>query len=272
MGKKSERKESFTDKEEGGAKIDAPVGDAMDIDSGPAPTDARAVRAARRKQRREELASQGHSATSSLASTPNPETEPAAAKSEKKSKKKSDKKSTPKKSETADVETDAPAATSESAAPVAESLPFVIDVKPSKPAVADTDSDSHSNSERGGSVAPSTANGGDGLNRAARRRLMQIEKHRGMIKKDLGIPAESDERQDEVDSLLAVWTAKFDEKAEIRAAKKVAKKEEIKKRGKGKGKGKGKQGRNSNDNPKQMKKQKQKQALRARQEAGSGTN
>lgn len=244
----------------------------MDIDGTPAPdgnlkksaAEARAERAARRKQRREELASQGRSATSSLASTPNPETEPLTpAKPEKKSKKKNpDKKSTPKKSQQVEdeVETEAPTAAPESAAPAAESepLPLVIDVQPSEPAVVDTDTGNQSASERCTSVAPSTVNAGEGLNRAARRRLMQIEKHRAVIKKDLGIPAESNERQEEVDNLLAAWTTRFDEKAQGRLAKKAAKRQAGKV--------------NGTDKQKQIKKQKQKKALRERQEAVSRTS
>ncbi|KAF6845371.1 hypothetical protein CMUS01_00142 [Colletotrichum musicola] len=294
MGRKLVRVESDSDKEDGGAKINTSTGDAMEIDSTPAPAvdkkkaaaDARAERAARRKQRREQLAD-GESPSTSLASTPNPDTESTTpAKVEKKTKrKKTEKKSSPKKAqaetdtttetasvpESAAVVDPAPVPVSESSNPPAndaEPLPFVIDVKPTKAAVVHDDDHSASASDKGTSVAPSSVNG-DGLNRAARRRLMQIERQRSVIKKQLGIPDDSDERQTEVDERLAAWTTQFDDKAHARAAKKMAKKEA----GRGKRQGKLLTGRNNNyEKQKQIKKQKQKQALRLRQEAGSGTS
>ncbi|KAI8256956.1 hypothetical protein K4K58_004541 [Colletotrichum sp. SAR11_239] len=289
MGKKSTRVESFSDKEEGGAKLDTRVGDAMDVDSTPAPkldtkksaADARAERAARRKQRREELAS-GQSATSSMASTPVPETKTASpAKTEEKPKKKRGSR----KSKSAAEETEAPAepSTAPAPAPAPESsnvpeaeaapLPFIIDVNPTKHTTAHEDTPNPSASERDTSVAPSTIApstvNGDGLNRAARRRLMQIDRHRISIRKELGIPADSDERQDEVETLLAAWIKLFDEKVDARKSKKLARQQS---RVKGKGKGKHQGGRNDNVKQKQIKKQKQKGALRRRQEAALETN
>ncbi|KAH0431246.1 hypothetical protein CcaCcLH18_07271 [Colletotrichum camelliae] len=288
MGKKPTRIESFSDKEEGGAKLDTPVGDAMDVDNTPAPivdtkksaADARAERAARRKQRREELAS-GQSATSSMASTPVPETKTASpAKTEEKPKKKS----RSRKSKSAE-ETEVPTEPSAAPAPVsapessnapeaeAEPLPFIIDVNPTKHTAAHEDTANPSASERDTSVAPSTIApstvNGDGLNRAARRRLMQIDRHRISIRKELGISADSDERQDEVETLLAAWIKLFDEKVDARKSKKLARQQS---RVKGKGKGKQQGGRNDNVKQKQIKKQKQKGALRRRQEAASETN
>ncbi|KAL0944119.1 uncharacterized protein CTRU02_202005 [Colletotrichum truncatum] len=289
MGRKSLRAESFSDMEDGGAKLNTPMDDAMEIDSTPVPVvdkkkaaaDARAERAARRKQRREELAAQGQSTTSSPASTPNPEAE-STSPTKKTRRKRPEKKSSPKKSDTAETEADAPvepAVPPESVAPEAlapatepvntpaneaEHLPLAT---ASKPVIANTETSSPSASEPATSIAPSSING-DGLNRAARRRLMQIERQRILIKKELGIAADSDERQVEVEALLTAWTEQFDEKAEARAAKKRANKEG----GNGKGKGKLLTGRINYEKQKQIKKQKRKEALRRWQEASSGTS
>ncbi|WYZ38974.1 hypothetical protein EsH8_III_000888 [Colletotrichum jinshuiense] len=289
MGRKPYEADSDSDMEDGGAKLNAPTdgvsksADAMDVDIPPTPADkrraaadARAERAARRKQRREELAGQGGSQISSLASTPNPESEPASPTvngQEKKSRrKKTDKKILKKAEEKAETETEAPSEPAAAPAPApttdAEPIPIVTDVNPAKVDVPNTTS-THAADENT-SNAPSSVSGGDGLNRAARRRLMQIDRHRQVIKKELGIPVDSDERQAEVDNLLAIWTRQFDEKAEARVAKKQAKKQNDLARGKSKGKLL--TGRNINDyeKQKQIKKQKQKEALRLRQEGSSG--
>ncbi|TID00359.1 hypothetical protein CH35J_005718 [Colletotrichum higginsianum] len=309
MGKKTYEADSDSDMEDGGAKLNAPTNavvrstDAMDLDVPPTPAEkkqaaaiARAERALRRKQRREELATPGASQISSMASTPNPDSQPASPttngqdrrsrrkKTERKSPVKTDKieevvgdkaeekvedeikKTAEEKAEqtpAAEVEISGePAIAPAPASAVdAEPLPFVIEVTRSKvePANASVAGDSTSN-------APSSVSGVDpqhqGLNRAARRRLMQIENRRLAIKKELGLASDSDERRAEVDSLLATWTAQFDERIEARAAKKAAKKAESI------AKGKLLTGRNANDyeKQKQIKKQKQKEALRARQQ------
>ncbi|KXH43509.1 hypothetical protein CNYM01_08864 [Colletotrichum nymphaeae SA-01] len=314
MSKKIRGGDSDSDMEDGGAKLNAPTENstyAMDVDVPPTPADkrqaaamARAERAARRKQIREGL-TPGGSQISSLASTPNPESQPASpalkAQEKKTRGRKATRKSTvvPEKEEekpedntatgTPDETTTAaepaePAQAEEPAEPAepteptepatvptptpatdAEPLPFVIDVNPTKGKIADNISASVAGYAT--SIAPSSAFGGDsqigGPNRAARRRQMQIDNHRKAIKKELGIPAESDERTDEVDALLKTWIAEFDEKTEARAAKKKAKKIASK----GKAKGKPYSGRNNknDEKQKQIKKQKQKKALRDRQ-------
>ncbi|GJC88162.1 hypothetical protein ColLi_11000 [Colletotrichum liriopes] len=300
MGKKTYEPDSDSDMEDGGAKLNAPTDDvakstdAMDVDVPPTPADkkqaaaaARAERAARRKQRREELTAQGGSRISSIASTPNPDSEPASptkTSQEKKSRRKKTEKKSPKKAdntekaeeeagETPAAETATPseptvAATAPASAPAtdAEPLPFAVDVKPTKPKATNVTSTSVAGDTT--SNAPSSVSGVDsqhqGLNRAARRRLMQIENRRLAIKKELGIEDDSDDRQAEVNALLAAWTAQFDEKAEARAAKKAAKKDSSR----SKAKGKLLTGHNTNDyeKQKQIKKQKRKEALRARQE------
>ncbi|KAK1971323.1 hypothetical protein LY78DRAFT_699425 [Colletotrichum sublineola] len=298
MGRKTYEAESGSDMEDGGAKLNAPTQsevvkstDAMDLDVPPTPAEkrqaaaaARAERAARRKQRREELAAQGSSQISSLASTPNPDSEPASPTKntqEKKSRRKKAEKKSPKK--TGNVEEtgekaeenapEAPAAETEAlsesipsaTAPATDSgpCPFVTDVNPSKFEAKNTSVTGDTTSN-----APSSVSGVDsqhqGLNRAARRRLMQIENRRLAIKKELGIAVDSDDRQAEVDALLSAWTTQFDEKAEARAAKKAAKKASARSNAKGKLL----TGHNTNnyEKQKQIKKQKLKEALRARQE------
>ncbi|TDZ51648.1 hypothetical protein CTRI78_v007516 [Colletotrichum trifolii] len=329
MGRKSIRAEVNSGKDVG----DSPIGDAMEIDSTPAPVvdkkkaaaDARAERAARRKQLREETVSKQPSTNSLPASTPIPEAEPASTiqaekktkrvRSEKKSANKSGKKKVqvevPAEAETEaettpeavaaeeaavkvpaaeDVATEAPAPSQPAAIPSIETasdkissteptpieapsnepepLPFVIDVNPTKVHITQHDSTSRAVSEKATSVAPSSVNG-EGLNRAARRRLIQIDKRRGIIKKDLGIPADSDERQEEVNQILGAWIADFDEKVRVRAESKVAKKEAALNRRKT-----SKQfgGRNNYEKQKKVKKDKQKVALRQRQEGISRMN
>ncbi|GKT49329.1 uncharacterized protein ColSpa_09510 [Colletotrichum spaethianum] len=296
MGKKTYEPDSDSDMEDGGAKLTAPTSnvakstDAMDVDVPPTPADkkqaaaaARAERAARRKQRREELAAQGGSQVSSIASTPNPDSEPASPtknSQETKSRRKKTERKTPKKANNtektdekaeekidpaADTETPSEPATAPAPAPAtdAEPHPVVVDTKPAKTEATNTTSTSVAGDTM--SNAPSSVSGVDsqhqGLNRAARRRLMQIENRRLAIKKELGIAVDSDDRQAEVNALLAAWTAQFDEKAEARAAKKAAKKDLS-------AKGKLLTGHNINDyeKQKQIKKQKRKEALRARQE------
>ncbi|KAK1503977.1 hypothetical protein CTAM01_04207 [Colletotrichum tamarilloi] len=314
MSKKIRGGDSDSDREDGGAKLNAPTEastDAMDVDVPPTPADkrqaaamARAERAARRKQIREGLMP-GGSQISSLASTPNPESQPAspALKSqekktrgrkatrkstivaEKEEKKPEDNTATGTPDETTTAaepaeptESEEPAEPAEPTEPTepatlptstpatdAEPLPFVIDVNPTKIKIPDNTSASIAGYAT--SIAPSSAFGGDsqigGPNRAARRRQMQIDNHRKAIKKELGIPAESDERVEEVDALLKTWIAEFDEKTEARAAKKKAKKIASK----GKAQGKPYSGRNNknDEKQKQIKKQKQKNALRDRQ-------
>ncbi|KAK1655707.1 hypothetical protein BDP81DRAFT_444398 [Colletotrichum phormii] len=311
MSKKIHDAGSDSDMEDGGAKLNAPTEqstDAMDVDVPPTPADkrqaaalARAERAARRKQIREGL-TPGGSQISSLASTPNPESQPASpalkAQEKKTRGKKATRKSTgmaekeeEKPEDNATTETPGEAATAaepaeptESAEPAesveptepataptptpatdAEPLPFVIDVNPTKGNIADNTSASVAGDAT--SIAPSSMFGGDsqmgGPNRAARRRQMQIDNHRKVIKKQLGIPVESDERAEEVDALLKTWVAEFDEKIEARVAKKQAKKIASK----GKASGKLYKGRNNknDEKQKQIKKQKQKKALRDRQ-------
>ncbi|KAK1984325.1 hypothetical protein LZ30DRAFT_711678 [Colletotrichum cereale] len=298
MGKKTYVAESDSDMEDGGAKLNAPTQagivkptDAMDVDVPPTPAEkrqaaaaARAERAARRKQRREELAAQGGSQIPSIASTPNPDSEPASPtknSQEKKPRRKKAEKKSPKKASNAEeagetaeqkvpevsaAETETPSEPIPSAtAPTtdAEPCPFVIDVKPTKFEAKNTSvaGDTTSN-------APSSVSGVDsqhqGLNRAARRRLMQIENRRLAIKKELGIAADSDDRQAEVDALLSAWTTQFDERSEARAAKKAAQKGSARSNAKGKLL----TAHNTNDyeKQKQIKKQKLKEALRARQE------
>ncbi|KAK2047749.1 hypothetical protein LZ31DRAFT_551023 [Colletotrichum somersetense] len=298
MGRKTYEAESDSDREDGGAKLNAPTQadvvkstDAMDVDVPPTPAEkrqaaaaARAERAARRKQRREELAAQGSSQISSLASTPNPDSEPASPtknSQEKRPRRKKTEKKTPKKAgnvegtdekaeenvpEAAAAETKTPSEPVSSAAVPAtdaEPCPFIIDVKPTKFEAKNTSvaGDTTSN-------APSSISGADsqhqGLNRAARRRLMQIEIRRLAIKTELGIAVDSDDRQAEVDALLSAWTTQFDERAEARAAKKAAKKESARSNAKGKLLTGHKT--NSYEKQKQIKKQKLKEALRARQE------
>ncbi|KAK2000386.1 hypothetical protein LX36DRAFT_434598 [Colletotrichum falcatum] len=298
MGKKTYEAESDSDLEEGGAKLNAPMQVAvlksvyaMDVDAPPTPAEkrqaaaaARAERAARRKQRREELAAQGGSQFSSLASTPNPDSEPTSPtknSQDKRSRRKRTENKNTKKADTTEetderVEDDTPEASAAKAeipgepissitAPVtdAEPCPFVIDVKPPKFEARNTsvtgDTTSH---------APSSVSGVDsqhqGLNRAARRRLMQIENRRLAIKVELGIAVDSDDRQAEVDALLSAWTTQFDERAKARAAKKAAKKDPARFNAKGKLlKG---HSTNNYEKQKQIKKQKLKEALRARQE------
>ncbi|KAJ0308232.1 hypothetical protein COL516b_003501 [Colletotrichum fioriniae] len=297
--------------EDGGAKLNAPTEkstDAMDVDVPPTPADkrqaaamARAERAARRKQIREGL-TPGGSQISSLASTPNPESQPASPALKAQEKKTRGRKATRKSTSIAEKEeekpqdnavTGTPAETTTAAEPAepaeseepaepveatepaksptptpatdVEPLPFVIDVNPTKGKIADNTSVSIAGDAT--SIAPSSAFGGDsqigGPNRAARRRQMQIDNHRKTIKKELGILAESDERAEEVDALLKTWVTEFDEKTEARAAKKKAKKIASK----GKAKGKPYSGRNNknDEKQKQIKKQKQKKALRDRQ-------
>ncbi|EQB54674.1 hypothetical protein CGLO_05463 [Colletotrichum gloeosporioides Cg-14] len=270
MGKKPTRTESFSDKEEGGAKLDTRVGDAMDVDSTPAPkVDAKKSaadalsdlidgehtspgyedcvtgenrREAQEEERIQKVQVSGGGDRSSCrtlnCSRPRP----------------------------------APESSNASKAEVAP-LPFIIDVNPTKHTIAHEDTVNPSASERDTSVAPSTIApstvNGDGLNRAARRRLMQIDRHRISIRKELGIPPDSDERQDEVETLLAAWIKLFDEKVDARKSKKLARQQS---RVKGKGKGKHQGGRSENVKQKQIKKQKQKGALRRRQEAASETN
>ncbi|KAK1729863.1 hypothetical protein CaCOL14_003904 [Colletotrichum acutatum] len=314
MSKKIRGGDSDSDMEDGGAKLNAPTEkstDAMDVDVPPTPADkrqaaamARAERAARRKQIREGL-TPGGSQISSLASTPNPESQPASPALKAQEKKTRGRKATRKSisvaekaeekpedntaTRTPDETTTAaepaepaePTESEEPAEPVeptepatvptptpatdAEPLPFVIDVNPTKGKIADNTSASVAGYAT--SIAPSSAFGGDsqigGPNRAARRRQMQIDNHRKAIKKELGIPAESDERAEEVDALLKTWVAEFDEKTEARAAKKKAKKIAAK----GKATGKPYSGRNNknDEKQKQIKKQKQKKALRDRQ-------
>ncbi|OHE93199.1 hypothetical protein CORC01_11516 [Colletotrichum orchidophilum] len=302
MSKKIHEADSDSDVEDGGVKLNAPTEnstDAMDIDVPPTPADkrqaaalARAERAERRKQRREELAVIGGSQMSSLASTPNPESEPVSPALKAQETKPRGRKGARKSTNMAEKEeeeekpednaatatatpNEAPAATEPALAPapvptpnpvsLAEPLPCMIDVNPTKAKVViDT---SASVAGDGTSIAPSSVNGGDsqqgGPNRAARRRQMQIGNRRKAIKKELGIPADSDERAEEVGKLLAAWTADFDEKTEARAAKKQAKKESSR----AKAKGKLHTGRNNknDEKQKQIKKQKQKKALRDRQ-------
>ncbi|KAL2879405.1 hypothetical protein SGCOL_005270 [Colletotrichum sp. CLE4] len=308
MSKKIHDAGSDSDMEDGGAKLNAPTEqstDAMDVDVPPTPADkrqaaalARAERAARRKQIREGL-TPGGSQISSLASTPNPESQPASpalkAQEKKTRGKKATRKSTgmaekkeEKPEDNATTETPGEAATAaepaepaepaESLEPTepataptptlatdAEPLPFVLDVNPTKGNIADNTSASVAGDAT--SIAPSSMFGGDsqmgGPNRAARRRQMQIDNHRKVIKKQLGIPTDSDERAEEVDVLLKTWVAEFDEKIEARVAKKQAKK--IASRGQASGKlYKGLNNKND-EKQKQIKKQKQKKALRDRQ-------
>ncbi|EXF75237.1 hypothetical protein CFIO01_07560 [Colletotrichum fioriniae PJ7] len=308
MSKRIQNADSDSDMEDGGAKLNAPTEkstDAMDVDVPPTPADkrqaaamARAERAARRKQIREGL-TPGGSQISSLASTPNPESQPASPALKAQEKKTRGRKATKKSTSIAEKEeekpqdsaaTGTPNETTTAAEPAepeepaeaveatepatvptptpatdTEPLPFVIDVNPTKGKIADNTSASIAGDAT--SIAPSSAFGGDsqigGPNRAARRRQMQIDNHRKAIKKELGIPAESDERAEEVDTLLKTWVAEFDEKTEARAAKKKAKKIASK----GKAKGKPYSGRNNknDEKQKQIKKQKQKKALRDRQ-------
>ncbi|KAJ0167440.1 hypothetical protein CTA2_2600 [Colletotrichum tanaceti] len=332
MGKKTYEAESDSDMEDGGAKLNAPTvrvtprvpqppviltpskkqndvaksADAMDVDIPQTPAEkkqaaaiARAERALRRKQRREELAAPGASRISSMASTPNPDSQPASpttnGQDKRSRRKKTDRNSTMKTDKVEEnvgnkaeekvenkigkrVEEKAeqnPAAEAEmsgepaiapapASAADAEPLPFVIDVTRSKVKFANATGASVAGDST--SNAPSSVSGVDsqhqGLNRAARRRLMQIENRRLAIKKELGLASDSDERRAEVDSLLATWTAQFDERTETRAAKKAAKKAGAI------AKGKLLTGRNANnyEKQKQIKKQKQKEALRARQQ------
>lgn len=59
-----------------------------------------------------------------------------------------------------------------------------------------------------------------GMNRMVRRRLKLIEREKAKIQKDLGVPAGSNEKADEVERRLDAWNKMFDEKAKVREAKK----------------------------------------------------
>ncbi|OLN84480.1 hypothetical protein CCHL11_08226 [Colletotrichum chlorophyti] len=294
MGKKPYEADSDSDREDGGAKLNTHTdevvkpADAMDVDIPPTPADkkkaaadARAQRALRRKQIREGLAAQGGINSASMDSTPNPEPQPVSptktkANQDKKPRKKRADKKSPEKVEKVEVETEpttGESATEPAVEPAAETAPVPATVAETYPAVA-TNTTATSVADESTSNAPSSVAGGDaqsqGLNRAARRRLMQIERQRGIIKTSLGIAADSDERQAEVEAELAAWTANFDSKAEARALKKLAKKQSQLSQRKS-NTGKLLTGRNESDEKqKQIKKQKQKQALRARQEGSSG--
>ncbi|GKT85093.1 hypothetical protein Ct61P_02943 [Colletotrichum tofieldiae] len=270
MGKKTYEPDSDSDMEDGGAKLNAPTDDvakatdAMDVDVPQPPP----IKSRLRPLHAPNGLRVGSKDTSQ-------EKKSRRKKTEKKSPKKADntEKAEEKPGETPAAETATPgepivAATAPTSAPAtdAQPLPFAVDVKPTKPKATNVTSTSVAGDTT--SNAPSSVSGVDsqhqGLNRAARRRLMQIENRRLAIKKELGIENDSDDRQTEVNALLAAWTAQFDEKAEARAAKKAAKKDSSR----SKAKGKLLTGHNTNDyeKQKQIKKQKRKEALRARQE------
>lgn len=89
---------------------------------------------------------------------------------------------------------------------------FMIDTKPTPidaAAITKPEEDEGSKSKKN-QPPPS------GLNRTTRRRIMLIERQREKIQKKLGA---ADPRADEVEKELAVWTARYDQKAEAKLEK-----------------------------------------------------
>ncbi|KAI0122849.1 hypothetical protein BJ170DRAFT_114747 [Xylariales sp. AK1849] len=63
------------------------------------------------------------------------------------------------------------------------------------------------------------------MNRQARRRLQLIGKQREALRKSMGIAPGSDEKSEELETELKLWTARMDDKAAVRAEKKKIRKE-----------------------------------------------
>ncbi|KAJ2989784.1 hypothetical protein NUW58_g3294 [Xylaria curta] len=146
--------------------------------------------------------------------------------------------------------------------------PTPVDLTAVKTITAEDEKDGKIAKEKG----PTQTQPPSGLTRVARRRIMMIERQRELIKGKMGIPADSQEKDNEVQEKLDEWIKAFDEKNEVRMEKKNRRKAKEQTRLKNK-RGKVLTGRKLKEREKQIKSAEKKAAKKAAKKSGiSATN